>query len=160
MAQINASPSSSFLESAFATTFFFPFFYDILIYNKSWKDHVRHVDKVLWSLQGAAKGGYYGIQIGSSWIIPSAPSFPCFMLYKWQAPNSNNIVETVRVDLVSPPSEIKTLFAFHYNHKTIVFLPNFDAQVEVVCLPFNWMSSTNFLGEIGGLWEFYPSALC
>ena len=23
------------------------FFYDILIYNKSWKDHVQHVDRVL-----------------------------------------------------------------------------------------------------------------
>jgi len=27
------------------------FFYDILIYNKSWKDHVQHVDRVLKRLE-------------------------------------------------------------------------------------------------------------
>lgn len=31
----------------FLRKFVFVFFDDILIYNKSWKDHVQHVDKVL-----------------------------------------------------------------------------------------------------------------
>ena len=31
----------------FLRKFVLVFFYDILIYNKSWKDHVQHVDRVL-----------------------------------------------------------------------------------------------------------------
>jgi hypothetical protein len=31
----------------FLRKFVLVFFYDILIYRKSWEDHVRHVDKVL-----------------------------------------------------------------------------------------------------------------
>ena len=36
-----------FISKIFLENLCFYFFDDILIYNKSWKDHVQHVDRVL-----------------------------------------------------------------------------------------------------------------
>jgi len=40
----------------------FVFFYDILIYSRSWGDHVRHVDKVLQQLYDKPSKFFFGVK--------------------------------------------------------------------------------------------------
>ena len=37
----------NFIFKSFLKKILFKIFYDILIYNRSWKDHVQHADRVL-----------------------------------------------------------------------------------------------------------------